>query len=74
MRKLFSLSIETETIEALRMLAATRQLETGDKSSVTSLINEVVAKFLQKDTEATQEGGQNDEFRRFQQKDKHKVS
>ncbi len=46
LRKLFSLSIENEPPEYLRRIAATRQLETGDKSSVTSIINEAVREFL----------------------------
>ena len=46
MRKLFSLSIENETIERLRRIAATRQLETGDKISVTAIITEAVSEYL----------------------------
>lgn len=46
MRKLFSLSIENETIESLRRIAATRQLETGDKISVTAIIIEAVSEYL----------------------------
>ena len=59
MRKLFSLSIETETLEELRRVAATRQLETGDKSSVTAIINEAVSVYLK--TSGLTQGGKTNE-------------
>ena len=46
MKKLFNLSIEDTTLRKLYCLAAERQYQTGKKFSTTSLINEVIEKYI----------------------------
>lgn len=60
MRKLFSLSIENETLEELSRIAATRQLKTGEKISVTAIINEAVSEYLK--TSGLTQGDPNNEI------------
>ena len=46
MRKFFSLSIDEELLSKLHIVAAHRQLETGERFSTTAVINEAISRYL----------------------------
>jgi|GEM_PF-4881748 len=47
MRKFFSLAIDSALLNQLHSVAAYKQLETGERYSTTSVINEAIKRYFQ---------------------------